>query len=61
MLEGQTKSVLILKFKDDILQAQFLERLDIRSRPEVNEQASIDQNTSLAVNYNKEIIIRRGK
>ena len=61
VLEGQTKSVLILKFKDDILQAQFLERLGIRSRPEVNEQASIDQNTSLAVNYNKEIIIRRGK
>jgi len=61
VLEGQTKSVLILKFKDDILQDQFLERLGIRSRPEVNKEASIDQNTSLAVNYNKEIIIRRGR
>ncbi len=59
VLQGQDRSDVILKFRDDASQLQFLEKLDIRFRPQINEEIGVDQNTTLAINSEKVVIIRR--
>ncbi|MFO7754814.1 MAG: DUF6599 family protein [Bacteroidales bacterium] len=59
IVEGAGEAVLSLKFEDDRSQAAFLESLGINSHPSVNDELNIGLNTSLAVNYDNVIMIRR--
>ncbi len=59
IVEGAGEAVLSLKFEDDRSQAAFLETLGIDSHPPVNDELNIGINTSLAVNYDNVIMIRR--
>lgn len=57
--EGAGEAVLSLKFDDDRSQASFMQSLGIDSHPPVNDEVNIAVNTSLAVNYDNVIMIRR--
>ncbi|MDT8401172.1 MAG: DUF6599 family protein [Bacteroidales bacterium] len=59
LIEASDKSMLILRFNDDMARLKFFEKHGIRSCPEINEEINIDQNTSLLVNTNRVIISRR--
>ncbi len=59
IVEGTAEAVLSLKFDDDRSQAAFLESLGIKSHPPVNDEVNIGVNTSLAVNYDNVIMIRK--
>jgi len=61
VLDRKENSDIILKFNDYATQAQFLEEQGVRSRPEINQEVYIDQNTNLAVIGDREIIIHRNK
>ena len=59
IVEGTDEAVLSLKFDDNQSQAVFLESLGINSHPPVNDEVNIAVNTTLAVNYDNIIMIRR--
>ena len=59
IVEGSGQAVLSLKFDDDRSQAAFLESVGINSHPPVNDEVIIAVNTTLAVNYDNIIMIRR--
>ncbi|MDA3835835.1 MAG: hypothetical protein PF495_20885 [Spirochaetales bacterium] len=59
IVEGAGEAVLSIKFDDDQSQAAFMKSLGIDSHPPVNDEVNIGVNTSLAVNYDNVIMIRR--
>jgi len=59
VLESSDKSMLVLRFNDDMARLKFFEKHGIRSYPEINEEINIDQNTSLVVNNERVIISRK--
>lgn len=59
VLVGQSQSVVVLEFNNNHFQAQFLERLGIRSQPEFGQEINIDQNTILTVISDVLVMIQR--
>lgn len=59
LVESKDQAVLSLKFSDESLHTDFLEKQGISSQPPVNDEINIGQNTMLSVNYDNIIMIRR--
>lgn len=61
VFENNDEAVLCMRFNDTKKQAEFLKKLDILSQPPVNDEINIGQNTTLSVNHDNIILIRRPK
>ncbi|MBS0010698.1 MAG: hypothetical protein KFF49_04770 [Bacteroidales bacterium] len=59
--ESENEAVLSIKFSDGEQQAELLKKLGIMSQPPVNDEFSIREGCTLAVNYDNVIMIRRSK
>lgn len=59
VLDRHDNSDIILEFTDNLSLAQFLEKLGISPRPEINQEVNIDQNTILAVKSDRVVVIHR--
>ncbi len=59
--ETDNRSILIIEFVNDISRVKFLESVGIRSLPTVDEEISVDQNTSLAIRDDNVIVLTRDR
>ncbi|MCF8223397.1 MAG: hypothetical protein K9J25_09645 [Bacteroidales bacterium] len=61
IVKSQDEEVLSLRFQEQEDQNAFLKSLDILSQPPVNDELSIGEGSTLAVNYDNIIMIRRSR